>query len=130
MRLNHEITIIMAYRCTFEQCDKVFSTRYNLKRHEDTFHLHLRPYVCTECFKDFASKQNLIEHGFLHAQSALTPLERPASLVYCKDIAIPKLTDMVRLSDDMDLRPGVVVRRIYPYPVPFMPCVSRKKPTG
>jgi len=117
----------MAYRCAFEQCDKVFSTRYNLKRHEDTYHLHLRPYVCSECFKNFASKQNLLEHGFLHAQSALTPLERPAGFVHCRDIAVPKLTDMVRLCDDMDLRPGVVVRRIYPYTVPFMPNLSRRK---
>jgi hypothetical protein len=49
--------------------------------------------------------------------------------VYCRDIAIPKLTDMVRLSDDMDLRPGVVVHRIYPYTVPFMPYLSRRKHT-
>lgn len=117
----------MAYRCSFEQCDKTFTTRYNLKRHEDSFHLHLRPFVCPECFKDFASKQNLLEHGFLHAETVLTPLERPASLVYCRDIAIPKLTDMVKLSDDLDLRPGIVVHRIYPYPVPFMPCVTRRK---
>ena len=117
----------MAYRCSFEECEKAFSTRYNLKRHEDTYHLSLRPYVCPDCFKDFASKQNLLEHGFLHAQNSLTPLERPASFVYCREIAVPKLTNMVRLSNDMDLRPGVVVRRIYPYPVPFMPRISRRR---
>ena len=116
----------MVYRCSFAHCQKCFSTRFNLKRHEDAFHLRLRPFTCPECFRDFASKQNLAEHGFIHRRYGVVLGNIPSGLEVCRDIQIPKLTDMVKMTDDIDLRPGIVVRRIYPYSVPFCPPTTRK----
>jgi hypothetical protein len=117
----------MDYICSYESCDKVFSTKYNLKRHIDTFHLHIRRFTCSECFKDFASKQNLQEHDFIHKNFRETlEMQVPGSFQICRDIVIPKLTDLVKKSDDPMFRPGVVVRRIYPYPVPYQPICKKK----
>jgi hypothetical protein len=73
------------------------------------------------CFKQFSSKQNLDEHRYLHEQeiedSETYPTvdTRPIPI----EISIPRLSDMIEMSDDFDLKPLVTVVHMYPYAINF-----------
>lgn len=54
------------YCCMYPCCEKMYSTKFNLKRHVETTHLNIKRYMCDVCQKLFASKQNLLEHKFIH----------------------------------------------------------------
>ncbi|CAG9317162.1 unnamed protein product [Blepharisma stoltei] len=54
------------FTCYYSWCAREFRSKYNLKRHINTRHLFLRAFVCNICNKQLVSKQNLIEHRFIH----------------------------------------------------------------
>lgn len=54
------------YCCPDSQCDKEYQSKFNLKRHVLYNHLGRKPFICQICNKDFVSKQNLLEHNFIH----------------------------------------------------------------
>lgn len=58
--------ICTLYCCMMPGCIKSYNTKFNLKRHFETYHQKKKKHQCTVCFKWFASKQNLIEHMFTH----------------------------------------------------------------
>lgn len=55
------------YTCYYSWCAREFKSKYNLKRHINTRHLFLRIFKCPICSKQLVSKQNLIEHKFIHS---------------------------------------------------------------
>lgn len=55
-----------AYVCNFQDCFRTFRTKFNLKRHINSFHFKLKRFKCEQCSKCFASKQNLKEHSYIH----------------------------------------------------------------
>ena len=46
---------------TCEKCDKTFSDRRNLKRHNDSVHLMIR-HKCDQCEKEFSEAYGLKRH--------------------------------------------------------------------
>jgi uncharacterized Zn-finger protein len=47
-------------------CHRKYNSKYNLKRHVETVHLRLNKHTCKQCQHQFASKQNLREHEYMH----------------------------------------------------------------
>ena len=45
-----------------EQCQKTFTEKYKLRRHQDTVHLKLKPYKCDHCGKCFGERYSLTKH--------------------------------------------------------------------
>lgn len=66
MKELNEFTIVK-YCCMFDNCGKGYSTKLNLKRHVLLKHSNLSRFNCEECHTSFASRQNLIEHSYLHS---------------------------------------------------------------
>ena len=54
------------FQCYYSDCISSYKTRFNLRRHINSFHLKIKNFVCHECNKLFVSKQNLKEHHFIH----------------------------------------------------------------
>lgn len=48
-----------------EKCDKMFTTKFSLNRHQ-FIHSNVKKYVCKYCPKKFALKQYLKEHECIH----------------------------------------------------------------
>lgn len=106
--------------CPKPSCGKRFASKYSLKRHIRITHEHLRPFHCPFCFKSFASKQNQAVHEYKHrsAQSlALPPVSVGAREPY--ETAVPKLTELVAVSRNPDLRPFVTERKVYFWPTEY-----------
>lgn len=61
--------LILLYCCMFPGCGKTYNTKFNLKRHVDSKHLKLKTFRCDVCSHEFSSKQNLVEHRYLHTGS-------------------------------------------------------------
>lgn len=57
---------LVLFCCIFNECGKSFRTKFNLKRHIETTHIKLKKFKCDVCSKLYSSKQNLIEHRYLH----------------------------------------------------------------
>jgi uncharacterized Zn-finger protein len=55
-----------SFLCYYEDCRRVFATKFNLRRHVNSAHLDIRDFCCRHCDNTFSSKQNLIEHEFIH----------------------------------------------------------------
>ena len=55
-------------KCPFEDCNKVFHTQDNLKRHFK-FHSEERPHGCTKCDKKFKTAAALRGHFVVHSPS-------------------------------------------------------------
>ena len=110
----------MKTKCPYDDCSKSLSSRFNLQRHIDTCHLHIKRFECEVCFKRFASKQNLHEHQFIHTspESPLCP-DTQTRTELTRDIEIPKLSELVYYSNDVMFRPFLHVNRIYPFPVVY-----------
>lgn len=58
--------IVIQYCCMVNGCDKVYVSKFNLKRHVSVHHLRDVRYDCQLCGKNFVSKQNLREHSYTH----------------------------------------------------------------
>ena len=56
----------MEFQCYYPDCPRSYNSKYNLKRHINTNHLHLKSYPCEQCEKNFASKKNLMKHATTH----------------------------------------------------------------
>ena len=56
----------MEFLCYYPNCPRSYNSKYNLKRHINTNHLHLKSYPCDQCEKTFASKKNLLKHSSTH----------------------------------------------------------------
>eukprot|EP00826_Nyctotherus_ovalis_P037837 TRINITY_DN348_c0_g1_i4.p1 TRINITY_DN348_c0_g1~~TRINITY_DN348_c0_g1_i4.p1 ORF type:complete len:214 (+),score=41.74 TRINITY_DN348_c0_g1_i4:213-854(+) len=56
-----------AFACTEPGCDKIFATKFSLKRH-NTVHSNYKPFLCRNCGKKFGLAQNLREHSFSHTK--------------------------------------------------------------
>ena len=68
----------LEYKCYYENCNKSYKTKYNLRRHINSNHLYIKEFACVICSKTFASKQNLQGHERLHKQKVMMPeLEIP-----------------------------------------------------
>ena len=65
------------YCCMSDYCGKSYSTKLNLKRHILSKHSSVSRFNCEVCQKSFASKQNLVEHSYLHSG------EKPYSCQFC-----------------------------------------------
>ena len=68
---------VFLYVCMAPGCDKVYNSKFNLKRHVDCKHWGAKTFVCETCGHVFSSKQNLEEHGFLHTG------EKPFACPHC-----------------------------------------------
>ena len=58
----------MEFQCYYPDCPRIYNSKYNLKRHINTNHLHLKSYPCDQCDKTFASKKNLLKHSSNHSE--------------------------------------------------------------
>ena len=47
-------------------CNRSYSTKFNLKRHFDVCHLEEKRFYCLKCDRYFVSQQNLREHNYIH----------------------------------------------------------------
>ena len=54
------------YICYYEDCQRIFNSKYNLQRHINSKHLSIKNFSCSLCGKKVVSKQNLIEHEYIH----------------------------------------------------------------
>lgn len=57
---------VSLYCCMINDCNRTYSTKFNLKRHVEISHLKQKKYQCECCNKFFVSRQNLREHVFIH----------------------------------------------------------------
>lgn len=58
---------INLYCCMYPDCTSEYSTKFNLKRHVESVHMHLKKYQCNLCSSNFSSKQSLKEHLRIHS---------------------------------------------------------------
>lgn len=107
----------MKTRCPYDSCSKTLSSKFNLQRHIDTCHLHIKRFECAVCFKLFASKQNLHEHQYIHGEEAAEISQVPKLTGLREEIEVPKLTVLLTYSHDPLFKPYLHVNRVYPYPV-------------
>ncbi|CAG9312078.1 unnamed protein product [Blepharisma stoltei] len=54
------------YKCYYDFCHRVYKTKFNLRRHINSSHLKIKCFLCSDCKKQFVSKQNLKEHMLIH----------------------------------------------------------------
>ena len=73
IHLHIKVMEVFAYKCYYENCQRSYKTKYNLKRHINSNHLFIKEYCCVVCSKTFASKQNLQGHERLHSQTLPKP---------------------------------------------------------
>lgn len=57
---------VSLYCCMMNNCNKSYSTKFNLKRHVEIAHLKQKKHKCNFCERFFVSQQNLREHIFIH----------------------------------------------------------------
>ncbi|XP_073330443.1 transcription factor IIIA-like [Pagrus major] len=65
-RVHAETRVV--YRCPRNDCDRSFTTLFNMESHISSFHEELRPFTCTHagCRKTFAMRQSLQRHSIVH----------------------------------------------------------------
>lgn len=108
--------------CPLPGCGKTLSCKYRLKTHIERYHNNVRKYECPECFKFFKSRDNLHDHMSKHPKPQEVDMSevqrlRTQGLLASVAIDVPKLTKLVELTSDPDLRPFTVIQRVYPYPI-------------
>jgi len=75
-------------KCPYEDCSRILSTRYNLKKHIESHHLHIRPFKCAQCQRSFAYKHSLKHHYLQHLEIDWEYLE-------AVPVVVSKLTEML-----------------------------------
>jgi C4-type Zn-finger protein len=60
-------TTVVQYCCAAPYCEKIYYSRFTLKRHVEVTHMKKRQVTCSECGRTFATRQNLQEHMHLHS---------------------------------------------------------------
>lgn len=55
------------YCCMHSNCGSEYSTKFNLKRHVESVHMHIKKFKCLQCNSLFSSKQSLKEHMHIHS---------------------------------------------------------------
>lgn len=115
--MSNPMEPVQEMKCTVPGCSKILSSKYNLKRHIESCHNGIRPYECAICYKRFSSKQNKREHMRLeHSYSWSTaPVPANNNRVSSQMIQIPKLSSMLCVCQDPDIRPLAKIERIYLY---------------
>ncbi|OMJ84637.1 hypothetical protein SteCoe_14232 [Stentor coeruleus] len=68
---------VSLFCCMMNNCNKTYSTKFNLKRHVEICHLKQKKHKCDYCNKYFVSQQNLREHVFIHTGA------KPYECSYC-----------------------------------------------
>lgn len=53
------------HKCDIRDCEKLFSTKYSLKRHIMR-HTNQKRHICKHCMKGFVLPQYLEEHEYTH----------------------------------------------------------------
>lgn len=122
---------LVSIKCTYKNCKKILSSKYNLKRHIEFNHLGVRPHECEICFKRFTSKQNRLEHIRMeHSYSLLSSEKLPEKIIKA-NITIPRLTLLVRKCMDPDIRPMSKLEKIYLFPEDIfsisLPAIQQEK---
>lgn len=56
------------FKCNFANCNKIYSSKYNLSRHIESNHSKHKRFRCRICGKCLSSKQNLQEHRYTHSK--------------------------------------------------------------
>ena len=102
-------------QCTIEGCYKLFTSKYNLKRHVESCHNGIRKYECGVCFKRFSSKHNKGEHIKLEHSYSWTLNDEIKASIPTQDynFEIPNLTFLTRRCTDPHLRPFSRIEKIY-----------------
>ncbi|KAI5962474.1 SWI5 [Candida pseudojiufengensis] len=59
------------YKCTYKNCGKLFTRRYNVRSHIQT-HLSDRPFSCKFCIKKFVRQHDLNRHLKGHSEAKLS----------------------------------------------------------
>mmetsp|Transcript_34383 Transcript_34383/g.60258 ORF Transcript_34383/g.60258 Transcript_34383/m.60258 type:complete len:119 (-) Transcript_34383:638-994(-) len=59
--------LIRLFHCSSPRCPATFKSKYNLKRHVDTVHFHLKSFQCNSCCKYLSSRQSLLDHLDWHS---------------------------------------------------------------
>ena len=77
--------------CPYADCGRSLSTRYNLKKHIESHHLHIRPFKCAQCQRSFAYKHSLKHHYLQHLGIDWDLIQRSEGL---QSMVIPKLTEL------------------------------------
>ena len=70
----------LEFFCEFKGCEKVYSTKYNLRRHVESAHECIKRFKCELCSKLLSSQQNLQEHYFTHSNEKLFKCIEPGCL--------------------------------------------------
>jgi uncharacterized Zn-finger protein len=84
MKQSNEF-IITEFCCMFNDCQRTYTTKFNLKRHVEICHLKKKKYTCSYCSKLLVSQQNLREHMFIHQN--LKPYKCPTCGEYFRQIS-------------------------------------------
>ena len=74
--------------------------------------MKIKNYQCEICFKSLSSSQNLRKHMFLHRSDQEEGNVTEAGEI-CRDIEVPKLTDLLEHSKDPDLKPLLKIVKLY-----------------
>ena len=115
--MSNQMEPVQEMKCSVTGCNKILSSKYNLKRHIESCHNGIRPYECAICYKRFSSKQNKREHMRLEHSYSLPAASTPStdSRLSSQNIQIPKLSSMLCVCQDPDIRPLAKIERIYLY---------------
>ena len=54
--------------CKHANCERSYSSKYNLRRHIESNHSKIKRFRCRACGKHLSSKQNLQEHLYTHSK--------------------------------------------------------------
>lgn len=116
------------HRCYYENCDKCFKTKYNLRRHINSNHLLIKEFTCQICSRMFASKQNLKGHEKIHFKSSKIPeLEIPIEIKR-RRVKIMEDIEVLKLSK-IYAEPKIVVFQEYISNInkPILPLVCNER---
>ena len=91
---------INLYCCMYPECDSEYTSKFNLKRHVESVHLHIKKYKCTICACLFSSKQSLIEHQHIH--SGLMPFKCSACHKYFRQASQLSLHRRIHFLEGVD----------------------------
>ncbi|XP_074844554.1 uncharacterized protein LOC142010184 isoform X2 [Carettochelys insculpta] len=84
MDLEHDITIVLKYRCN--TCNQLFSNHQNLRQHRLTVHNDERHFPCVFCDKKFKRRKDISDHiRRVHEKK-----RNPQACPYCKKVISSK----------------------------------------